>query len=142
MLLIAAAVTPMHHVASVDDLVRLLDRTVWIDIGLGRKFATLTPRQVAELKRCKEPTMAFQKAERGWVQSFYAGIEMRTVYSAAVLKNESAGSTILLYVEARALPVETLSIAKTGDVLVEQTQGFRPHTFLKCSPAEPARPKH
>src|SRR5690242_15472318 len=135
LLLLAAAATPVDQPARSDAaLVRLLDRTVWIDIGLGRSLAGLTPGEIADLKRCKVPTMAFERSSGAWTQSFYAGLEMQTVYSSAVLRSDSVGTVVLFYTAGRAAPVETLHIAKTGDLLVEQTQGFRPHTFLKCSP--------
>jgi hypothetical protein len=143
LLLLTAAMTPVDHTAGSDAAaVRLLDRTAWIDIGLGRSLASLTPGEIAELKRCKVPTMAFEKSGGGWTQSFYAGVEMRTVYSFAVLRSESVGKVVLFYTVGRAAPVEMLRIAKTGDLLVEQTQGFRPRTFLKCSPPKAARRKH
>ena len=120
------------------ELVRLLDGTVWIDIGLGRSLANLTPKQIAELKRCKEPTMAFEKTGEGWVQSFYAGIEMRTVYASAVLRNRAGGKTVLFYTAGNATPAEVLHFTKAADAMIEQTRGFRPHSFLKCSPLKPA----
>jgi|KBSMisStandDraft_5_1062788.scaffolds.fasta_scaffold333806_2 hypothetical protein len=116
------------------DMIRLLDRTVWIDIGPGRKLKTLTPQQIAELRTCKEPTMILQKNGGAWTQSFYAGVEMRTVYSSATLKTEAAGTTILFYSAGHSAPTETLRLTPRGDVLVEQTRGFRPRTFLKCNP--------
>src|ERR1043165_6078416 len=135
LLLLAAAASPTGQTAVSDAaLLRLLDRTVWIDIGLGRSFAKLTRGQIVELKRCKEPTMGFEKSSGVWTQSFYAGLEMRTVYSSAVLRSDALGKVVLFYTAGRGAPVETLHIAKTGDVLVEQMQGFRPRTFLKCTP--------
>lgn len=143
LLLLAAAASPAGQTAVSDAaLLRLLDRTVWIDIGLGRSFPKLTARQIAELKRCKEPTMAFEKSNGVWSQSFYAGLEMRTVYSSAVLKSDALGKVVLFYTPGRGAPVETLRVAKTGDLLIEQTQGFRPRTFLKCTPPKAARHKH
>ena len=124
------------------ELVHLLEGTVWIDIGLGRNIGSLTPKQIAELRRCKEPTMAFEKTGEGWTQSFYAGIEMRTVYSSAVLKKDRSGKTVLLYVAGHASPAETLRITPDGDAMLEQTRGFRPRTFLKCRQPEPAPRKH
>jgi hypothetical protein len=143
LLLLTTAATPANQMAGSDAaLERLLDRTVWIDIGLGRNLARLPPGEIAELKRCKVPTMAFDKSSGVWAQSFYAGLEMRTVYSSAVLRSDSFGKVVLFYTEGRGAPVETLHIAKTGDLLVEQTQGFRPRTFLKCSPPKGAQRKH
>jgi hypothetical protein len=141
-LLLLTAIAAHHEPASGGDadVMRLLDGTVWIDIGLGRDVATLTPRQIAELRRCKDPTMAFQKEAGRWVQSFYAGIEMRTLYSSAALKNDSAGKTVLFYAADTRIPAETLHLA--GNVLVEQTRGFRPRTFLKCNQPEPPPRKH
>jgi hypothetical protein len=86
--------------------------------------------------------MAFQKEGSGWVQSFYAGIEMRTVYPSAVLKNDAPAKTVLFYTAGSATPAETLRINEAGDGLVEQARGFRPHTFLKCSPPKAAPRKN
>jgi hypothetical protein len=121
---------------------QLLDRTVWIDIGLGRSLKTLTPKQIADLRKCREPTMALQKSGGVWIQSFYAGIEMRTTYSSANVKTRPAGTTVLFYTSAHPEPAETLRIAPGGEMLVEQTRGFRPHTFLKCSPPKAPAKQH
>ncbi|HEX3652554.1 MAG TPA: hypothetical protein VHU18_07015 [Rhizomicrobium sp.] len=122
-------------------LSRLLDRTAWIDIGLGRSLNAMTRAQVAELRKCPEATMVLQKSGSTWVQSFYAGLEMRTVYSSATAKPDPAGTTVLLYTPSHREPAETLRIALSGDVLVEQTRGFRPRTFLKCDPPKAAPAK-
>jgi hypothetical protein len=141
--LLAAAATSIYQMPTSDaDLVSLLDRTVWIDIGLGRKLANLTPGQIAELKRCKEPTMALEKSGGVWMQSFYAGIEIRTIYTSAVLKSDSAGETVLFYSAGKPTPAEILHISHNEDVAVEQTRGFRPRIFLKCSPPKAAGRKH
>src|SRR6476469_3915614 len=133
--LLAAVAAHGENISSPDaDIVRLLDRTVWIDIGPGRKLKTLTPHQISQLKKCKEPTMVLQKSGGAWTQSFYAGLEMRTVYSSATLKTEAAGTTVLFYTAGRREPTETLRIEPNGEVLIEQTRGFRPRTFLKCNP--------
>jgi hypothetical protein len=79
--------------------------------------------------------MAFQLSSGSWVQSFYAGIEVRTTYSSATIKSDSVGSTVLFYTAGHSEPAETLHVTRRGDVLVEQTHGFRAHTFLRC--AEP-----
>src|SRR5580765_1477466 len=99
------------------DIVRLLDRTVWIDIGPGRSLKTLSPQQTAELRKCKEPTMVLQKSGDAWTQSFYAGLEMRTVYSSATLKKDDAGATVLFYNASQGAPAETLQLTPSGDVL-------------------------
>ena len=39
------------------DIEHLLHRTVWIDIGIGRTLQSLSAKEVAALKRCKEPSM-------------------------------------------------------------------------------------
>jgi len=139
LLFIATAIPVDRSFGSDSDLVRLLDRTAWTDIGPGRQLGSLTSTQVAELKRCKQPTMAFQKTGRSWVQSFYAGIEMRTVYVSVALKEDGAAKTAVFYIDVagKPTPSETLHIDETGDVLVEQTPGFRSHTFVKCHPPKP-----
>ncbi len=141
--LTAAAAQAQTGSKSDAPLRQLLDRTVWIDIGLGRDLNRLTPKQITDLKRCREPTMAFQLSDGLWTQSFYAGIEMRTVYSSATRKTDLTGTTVLFYIAGHSEPAETLRIARSGDVLVEQTHGFRPHTFLKCDPphANPVKNK-
>ena len=140
-LVTAAAVQNQANSASLARWARLLDRSVWIDIGLGRKLNALTAKQVLELRKCHEPTMAFQRSGGTWVQSFYAGIEMRTIYASVIAKTDSAGTTVLFYTAGNREPAETLRIAQSGDVLVEQTRGFRPHTFLKCDPPRAATSK-
>jgi hypothetical protein len=133
--LLAAAAAQGENISGPDaDMVRLLDHTVWIDVGPGRSLKTLTPQQTAELQKCKEPTMVLQKSGGAWTQSFYAGLEMRTVYSSATLKKDDAGATVLFYVAGHREPAETLQLTPNGEVLVEQTRGFRPRTFLKCNP--------
>jgi hypothetical protein len=133
--LLAAVAAQGENVSRPDaDMVRLLDRTVWIDVGPGRSLKTLTPQQTAELQKCKQPTMVLQKNGGAWTQSFYAGLEMRTVYSSATLKKDDAGATVLLYNAGHREPAETLQLTPNGEALVEQTRGFRPRTFLKCNP--------
>ena len=85
--------------------------------------------------------MALQKSDGGWVQSFYAGIEMRTTYSLADMKTDPGGTTVLFYMPGHPKPAEILRIARSGDALIEQTRGFRPRTFLKCDPPK-APAKH
>ena len=85
--------------------------------------------------------MVLQKSGRAWTQSFYAGLEMRTVYSSATLKKDDAGATVLFYNASHREPAETLQLTRDGEVLVEKTRGFRPRTFLKCNPkAETKKP--
>src|SRR3954466_3040478 len=135
--LLAAMAAHGENISAPDaDIVRLLDRTVWIDIGPGRNLKTLTPQQIAELRKCKEPTMVLQKNGSAWTQPIYAGLEMRTVYSSATLKTEAAGRTILFYSAGHDAPTETLRLTPSGEVLIEQTRGFRPRTFLKCNAPE------
>lgn len=140
-LVTAAAVQNQTNSANPASWARLLDRSVWIDIGLGRKLNALTPKQLVELRKCHEPTMAFQRSGRTWVQSFYAGIETRTIYASVTAEPDSAGTTVLFYTAGNREPTETLRIARMGDVLVEQTRGFRPRTFLKCDPPKSASSK-
>jgi hypothetical protein len=142
---LALAIATAQSQSPSDDsatLTRLLDRTAWIDIGLGRDLKTLTPKQIGDLRTCREPTMAFQLSDGSWAQLFYAGIETRTVYSSASAKPDLAGTTVLLYMPGRPEPAETLRIVRSGDMLVEQTRGFRPRTFLKCDPPKAAPAKH
>lgn len=82
--------------------------------------------------------MAFQKSAGGWVQLFYPGIEMRTVYASAEIRKEGATRTILFYGADNRTPAEVLHVAPANDSMVEQTRGFRPRTFLKCNLPEAA----
>jgi hypothetical protein len=138
---LAALVTAAAQVQSAHDsgatLTRLLDRTAWVDIGLGRTLKSMTGAQIAELRKCPQATMILQKSGGAWVQSFYAGLEMRTVYPSAAVKTGLAGTTIQFYTSGYPGPAETLRVAPGGDVLVEQTSGFRPRTFLKCVAPKP-----
>lgn len=119
--------------AAPPDIGRLLARTVWIDIGVGRTLSSLSPREIARLKRCKEPTMSFEKTHSGWVQTFFPGIAMRTEYASAAVETNGATITIRFFSEGRAAPAETVRLQNGGAVLVQETPGFRPHTFLKCA---------
>src|ERR1051325_8241577 len=49
LLFIATAIPVDRSFGSDSDLVRLLDRTAWTDIGPGRQLGSLTSTQVAEL---------------------------------------------------------------------------------------------
>jgi hypothetical protein len=140
-LLLALVASIAAQTQSDQQLTQLLDRTSWIDIGVGRSLGAMTTKQIVALRMCPEPTMAFQLSRGSWMQSFYAGLEMRTVYKSAVVKSDPAGRIVLFYTAGRADPVETLHLSRSGDVLVERTHGFRPRTFLKCNPARSAAPK-
>jgi hypothetical protein len=119
--------------AGVPNIARLLDRTVWVDIGLGRTLVSISSKQIADLRRCNEPTMSFRKTEAGWVQTFYSGIAMTTTYISAREKQDEAGTTVFLYSLTRRAPAETIHLSKAGDVLAQETPGFRLHTFVKCA---------
>ena len=75
--------------------------------------------------------MGFLKSGNGIAQTYYSGIALHTEYASAVGKPEKAGTTIFLYSHSGRL-AESLRISKDETVLVQQTPGFRPHTFLKC----------
>lgn len=114
------------------DAQKLLDRTVWIDIGIGRTLASLKPKEIAALKRCKEPTLYFEKSGNGLAETLYAGMTMRTEYPRATIAQQASTTTIVLYTLGSSRPAETLQLMKGGAVLVQQTRGFRPHTLLRC----------
>jgi hypothetical protein len=116
----------------------LLDRTVWIDIGIGRTLASLRPKEMAALKRCKEPTLYFEKSGDGLAETLYAGMTMRTEYPRVSVTQNAGTTTILVYAGNDPQPAETLQLTNGGSVLVQQTRGFRPHTLLRCAPS-PAR---
>ena len=114
------------------DIARLLDRTVWVDIGLGRTLVSISAKQIADLRRCKEPTMSFQKRKAGWVQTFYPGMAMTTTYNSAALAENDTATTISFFTSGKRAPTETVHLSKAADVLVQETPGFRPHTFVRC----------
>jgi len=139
LILAAAFGTPIDGYPNFSaDLSHLLDRTIWVDIGVGRDIASLSPQERTTLKRCTEPTMGFRYVGNAWEQSFYAGIETRTAYTSAVVTNRAAGKTIAFYMAGSRAPAETIRLSTDGDVLIEQTPGFRPHTLLRCNLPEPA----
>jgi hypothetical protein len=111
---------------------KVLDRTVWIDIGIGRTLATMKPKEIAALKRCKEPTLFFEKSGAGLAETLYAGMTMRTEYPRASLTRRGNNNLILLYGAGNSQPAETLQLTPDGTVLTQQTRGFRPHTLLRC----------
>ena len=111
---------------------KLLDRTVWIDIGIGRTLATMKPKEIAALKRCKEPTLFFEKSGAGLAETLYAGMTMRTEYPHASLTRNGNGTVVLLYSANSSESAETLQLTPDGTVLTQQTRGFRPHTLLRC----------
>ena len=111
----------------------LLDRTVWVDIGIGRSLATMSPKEIAALKRCKEPTVYFERSANGLAETLYAGMTMRSEYLRMSLTQNGGRATILLYDTGSTQPTETLQLTNSGTVLVQQTRGFRRHTFLRCN---------
>ena len=111
----------------------LLDRTVWVDIGIGRSLATMSPKEIAALKRCKEPTIYFERSGNGVAETLYAGMTMRSEYPRMSLKQNVGTIKILLYNAGSTQPSETLQLTNGGTVLVQQTRGFRRHTFLRCN---------
>ena len=124
------------------EVVSLLDRTVWVDIGIGRNLASLSAKEVTELKACRTATMAFRKTDAGWEQIFYTGIETRTVYAFARLVKNGAEITIRFFTQGRLAPVETVRLLPRQNALVEETPGFRPHTFLQCNFSRPDAKGH
>jgi hypothetical protein len=134
LLLPAAAMTPIDGISGFDPaLIRLLDRTVWIDIGVGRTAGQLSPKEMAALKLCKEPSMGFETTTGRIVQTFYAGMALRTDYASASMQSDRPGKTIVLFLPGNPHPAETLHLLKDGSMLVQETPGFRPHTFVKCT---------
>jgi hypothetical protein len=121
------------------DVAPLLHRTVWVDIGIGRTLQSLSPKDVAMLKRCREPTMGFETRDGRWVQTFYSGIAMRTEYVRAMAEENSGTTTIRFFSQGRSTPAETVRLLKGNTVLVQEAPGFHPHMFLKCTFA-PDRP--
>jgi hypothetical protein len=115
------------------DAQKLLDRTVWIDVGIGRTLASLTAKDIATLKRCKAPTLYFEKSGNGVAETLYPGMTMRTEYPRATTAQQAGKTTIVLYSLGSSQPAETLQLTNGGTVLVQQTRGFRPHTLLRCN---------
>jgi hypothetical protein len=110
----------------------LLDRTVWVDIGLGRTLGELSAKEIVSLKACKQASMGFQKTALGLAQTFYAGLALRTEYASARMRPDESGGTVFLFLPGSIRPAETLHLSRDTTVLVQQTPGFRPHTYLKC----------
>lgn len=115
------------------DIAQLLDRTVWIDIGIGRTLPSISPKELVQLKQCKEATMAFQKTDSGWVQTFYPGMTMRTAYVSAIAEANGGITTIRFFSAGRSAPAETVRLLNGNNVLVQEAPGFRAHTFVKCA---------
>lgn len=111
----------------------LLDRTVWVDIGIGQVLAAMNPKQIAALKRCNEPTVYFETSGKGLSETLYAGLTMRSEYPRMSLTQNGGTTTILLYNAGSTQPSETLELTNGGTVLVQQTRGFRPRTLLRCN---------
>jgi hypothetical protein len=111
----------------------LLDRTVWIDIGIGRTLATMKPKEMAALKRCKEPTAYFEKMGDGLAETLYAGMSMRTEYPRIAVAPQAGRTNIQLYLAGNSQPGEILQLRNDGTVLVQQTRGFRPHILVRCT---------
>ena len=106
---------------------------MWIDIGIGRTLQSLSPKEIASLERCNEPTMGFERRDGRWVQTFYSGIAMRTEYVSAVAESNAPSISIRFFSEGRSVPAETVRLLNDNKVLVQEAPGFRPHTFLKCT---------
>lgn len=122
---------PLAAFGASDQVASLLDRTVWIDIGAGRTLGSLSGREHAKLQACHTATIGFQKTAEGWAEVSYTGIEMRTLYASAALQQRGGTGTIRFYLPGRAAPAETVHVS--GDVMVEETPGFRPRTLLRCT---------
>jgi hypothetical protein len=120
----------------------LLDRTVWVDIGIGKNPATMSRKAIAALKRCKEPTLYFEKMGKGLAETLYTGMTMRSEYPRMSLTRNVGTIKILLYNAGSTQPTETLQLISDGAVLVQQTRGFRPRIFLRCDASPPVRKKH
>jgi len=111
----------------------LLDRTVWVDVGIVTNADTLSARRIAGLRSCPAVTMSFEKAIDGIVQVFYAGIATRTHYAPVRVSVDGKGRTISLYTAGNPMPAEVLHLSRDGTELVQDVAGFHPHTFLKCT---------
>jgi hypothetical protein len=122
------------------DARELLDRTVWVDIGVGRTLSAMKPKEIVTLRRCKEPTLYFEKTEIGLAETFLAGIAIRTEYIHVSLTRTAGKAIVLLYDGNSSKAAEALQLTNDNTVLIQQTRGFRPHTFLRCA-ASPAPAK-
>ncbi|HEY1963211.1 MAG TPA: hypothetical protein VGG69_12385 [Rhizomicrobium sp.] len=104
-----------------------------MDIGIGQALATMKPKEIEALKRCKEPTLFFERSGNGLAETLYAGMTMRTEYPRVTLSRQHSITTIQFYAGGSSQAAETLQLVKDGTVLVVQTRGFRSRTFLRCN---------
>ena len=122
-----------------DDAIKSIVYARWIDIGPGRTIAQLKPGEVAELRRCKNWTMYFQPSGEGIVQSFVAGMTMSNGYSQVQISHLAGETIFILSQKGSNKTHDTLHLSKDGQVLTQMSPPFRPHTYLRCLPADNSR---
>lgn len=119
-----------------EDAIKSISYARWVDIGPGRTVAQLKPAEIAELRRCKNWTMYFAPSGDGITQTFVAGMTMSNSYS-QVQVSLLAGETIfILSQKGSSKTRDTLHLSKDGNVLTQISPPFRPHTYLRCFPAD------
>ncbi|MBV8800521.1 MAG: hypothetical protein JOY77_11260 [Alphaproteobacteria bacterium] len=77
--------------------------------------------------------MSFRKTAGGLVQTFYAGLSLQTEYASLHTRAGPSGTTMLLYLPGQSRISETLHLSTDRGMLVQQTPGFRAHTYLRCA---------
>ena len=125
-----------RHQSAID----LLDHTVWSELGLWENPAKLTPRRLAELRACANPSMSFEKTGDGLEQIFYAGIALRTHYSPVKAAESKQGTTISLYSGGNNAHAEILRLGSDRAALIQEAPGFRPHAFVRCDFPDRGKP--
>jgi hypothetical protein len=133
----AAAASPQQGSKSPIDR---LDRSVWVQLELWENPDKLSAKRRAELKSCVTPSMSFEKNEDGLVQIFYAGVAMHTRYAPVKVSSDKAGTTLSLYNGSDHPPAEILRLNSDGTRLVQESAGFRPHIFLRCTAWDTVKP--
>lgn len=134
-LLLIVAMSAAMSVAQ-GEAIKSITYARWIDIGPEMTPAQLKPAEIAELRRCKTWTMYFQPSGDGITQTFVAGMTMSNSYS-KVQVSRLAGETIfILSQNGSSKTTDTLHLSKNGDVLVQVSPPFRPHTYLRCAPTD------
>ena len=137
--LVLSAATVAAPACAKQDAIGSIAYARWVDIGPGRSMAQLKPAEIAELRRCKNWTMYFSPEGSGIVQTFVAGMTMSNGYS-KVQVSHLAGETIFILSQKGSNKThDTLHLSKDGQVLTQMSPPFRPHTYLRCLPADNSR---
>jgi hypothetical protein len=135
-LLAAAFVAPA---CAQEEAIEAITYVRWIDIGPGRTVAQLKPAEIAELRRCKTWTMYFQPSGSGIMQTFVAGMTMSNSYSQVQVSHLVGEAIFISSQKGSSKTRDTLHLSKDGTVLTQISPPFRPHTYLRCFPADSSK---